>query len=97
MYKVKRYQKLPINSTRHWAHVVDARAGPGVKNFVKVLPRFSERTSLMKNILQVRRRESCRERAMKRKHVFRRQKRESGTSISSDEAALSDGGSVSQV
>ena len=34
---VKRYQKLPINSTRHWAHVVDARAGPGVKNFVKVL------------------------------------------------------------
>ena len=34
---VKRYQKLPMNSTRHWAHVVDARAGPGVKNFVKVL------------------------------------------------------------
>jgi hypothetical protein len=34
---------------------------------------------------------------MKRKHVFRRQKRESGTSISSDEAALSDGGSVSQI
>ena len=26
-----------MNSTRHWAHVVDARAGPGVKNFVKVL------------------------------------------------------------
>ena len=45
MYKVKRYQKLPINSTRHWAHVVDARAGPGVKNFVKVLPKFSENIS----------------------------------------------------
>ena len=45
MYKVKRYQKLPINSNRHWAHVVDARAGPGVKNFVKVLPRFSENIS----------------------------------------------------
>ena len=37
MLLVKRYQKLPMNSTRHWAHVVDARAGPGVKNFVKVL------------------------------------------------------------
>ena len=37
MCQVKRYQKLPINSNRHWAHVVDARAGPGVKNFVKVL------------------------------------------------------------
>ena len=45
MYQVKRYQKLPINSNRHWAHVVDARAGPGVKNFVKVLPRFSENIS----------------------------------------------------
>ena len=45
-----------------------------------------------KKPFKVRRRESCRERALKRKHVFRRQKRES-SSISSDEAVLSDGGS----
>ena len=43
MRKVKRYQKLPINSSRHWAHAVDTRAGPGAKNFV--LPRFSENIS----------------------------------------------------
>ena len=91
---VKRYQKLPINSTRHWAHVVDARAGPGVKNFVKVLIlTFSHHLFSCKNFLKVRRRESCRERALKRKHVFRRQKREESSSISSDEAVLSDGGS----
>ena len=37
----------------------------------------------------MRRRESCRERALKRKHVFRRQKRDQSSSISSDEAVLS--------
>ena len=71
-------------------------SGAGSEELCQGASQSSQRTSL-KNILQVRRRESCRERAMKRKHVFRRQKRESGTSISSDEAALSDGGSVSQV
>ena len=85
---VKRYQKLPNNSTRHWAHVVDARAGPGVKNFVKVYIIFLKAYPAQRN-LKVRRRESCRERTLKRKHVFRRQKRES-SSISSDEAVLSD-------
>ena len=51
---VKRYQKLPINSNRHWAHVVDARAGPGVKNFVKVLILifFSYYPSPAKNFLR---------------------------------------------
>lgn len=32
---VKRWKKLPKNTKRNWAHVVDARAGPGAKNFVK--------------------------------------------------------------
>lgn len=32
---VKRWRKLPKNKVRDWAHVVDARAGPGTKNFVK--------------------------------------------------------------
>ena len=52
---VKRFKKLPVSSDRHWGHVVDARAGPGVKNFVRE-----------------RRRESCRERSFKKKHVYRR-------------------------
>jgi len=29
---VKRWKKLPSNSVKDWAHVVDARVGPGVKN-----------------------------------------------------------------
>lgn len=32
---VKRWKKLPKNTKRDWAHVVDARAGPGGKSFVK--------------------------------------------------------------
>jgi len=32
---VKRWRKLPKSSTRNWAHVVDSRAGPGGKSFVK--------------------------------------------------------------
>ena len=30
--KVKRWKKLPSNTTRDWHHVVDARAGPGTKS-----------------------------------------------------------------
>ena len=52
---VKRFKKLPSGSGRHWGHVVDARAGPGVKNFVRE-----------------RRRESCRERSFKKKHVYKK-------------------------
>ena len=28
---VKRWRNLPEDSSKHWAHVVDARVGPGVK------------------------------------------------------------------
>ena len=59
---VKRFKKLPVSSGRHWGHVVDARAGPGVKNFVRE-----------------RRRESCRERSFKKKHVYRRKPANSET------------------
>ena len=52
---VKRFKKLPLGTSRHWSHVVDARAGPGVKNFVRE-----------------RRRESCRERCFKKKHVYKK-------------------------
>jgi len=33
---VKRWKKLPPGTQRHWRHVVDARAGPGTKSFVKI-------------------------------------------------------------
>jgi len=32
---VKRWKKLPLNSTKDWAHVVDARSGPGGKTVVR--------------------------------------------------------------
>ena len=69
---VKRFKKLPSGSSRHWAHVVDARAGPGVKNFVRE-----------------RRRESCRERSFKKKHVYKRkQKKPQSISDSAPSSSL---------
>ena len=35
MLIVKRWKKLPQNSGKNWAHVVDARTGPGTKNIFK--------------------------------------------------------------
>ncbi|XP_001604513.2 uncharacterized protein LOC100120919 isoform X2 [Nasonia vitripennis] len=32
---VKRWKKLPAGSSRNWRHVVDARAGPGIKSLTK--------------------------------------------------------------
>lgn len=32
---VKRFKKLPPGSNRNWRHVVDARAGPGIKSLTK--------------------------------------------------------------
>lgn len=32
---VKRWKKLPSNTQKNWAHVVDARTGPGTKNIFK--------------------------------------------------------------
>jgi len=32
---VKRWRKLPGDTKKHWKHVVDARTGPGVRNFIK--------------------------------------------------------------
>ena len=32
---VKRWKKLPANTTKDWHHVVDARTGPGIKNVFK--------------------------------------------------------------
>ena len=35
MLIVKRWKKLPVNTSKNWAHVVDARTGPGTKNVFK--------------------------------------------------------------
>ena len=32
---VKRFTRLPSNTTKHWNHVVDARSGPGLKSLVR--------------------------------------------------------------
>jgi hypothetical protein len=36
---VKRWTKLPKDSNKNWAHVVDARNGPGIKNVLKAKPK----------------------------------------------------------
>ena len=43
---VKRWKKLPTNSVKDWAHVVDARVGPGVKNVQR--PREENQTTFPK-------------------------------------------------
>lgn len=32
---VKRFLRLPVDTKKHWNHVVDARSGPGIKNLVR--------------------------------------------------------------
>lgn len=38
---VKRWKKLPDGTSRHWNHVVDARAGPGTKSTLKIKNKLS--------------------------------------------------------
>lgn len=45
---VKRWKKLPPGTHRHWRHVVDARAGPGTKSFVKVKSKKNKRKNRVK-------------------------------------------------
>lgn len=43
---VKRWKKLPKNTRRNWSHVVDARAGPGGKSFVKQKKKKEEENNI---------------------------------------------------
>jgi hypothetical protein len=75
---VKRWQKLPKNSNRHWAHVVDARAGPGLKSISK-----SKKVEIAKQEDNTK---------VRRKHVYKRKKkkifnRSDSPMIPSDDAA----------
>jgi len=57
---VKRWKKLPKNTKRNWAHVVDARAGPGAKSFVKQKKKEEKVEEFEK---------------IRRKHVYRKKSR----------------------
>ncbi|XP_076170485.1 uncharacterized protein LOC143148240 isoform X1 [Ptiloglossa arizonensis] len=58
---VKRWKKLPAGSNRNWRHVVDARAGPGIKSLTKFK---SKNKKKMKDIPEKF------EKIMKKKHIY---------------------------
>jgi len=66
---VKRWKKLPQDSHKHWAHVVDARNGPGIKNVLKQKPKEQRFETYAK---------------IKRKHVYRKKDRMTQQSKFSD-------------
>ena len=59
---VKRWKKLPAHTTKDWAHVVDARTGPGIKNVFK--HKKKEVSGL-----------DCSPDKYKHKHVYRRKRK----------------------
>jgi len=65
---VKRWKKLPKNTKRNWAHVVDARAGPGAKSFVKQKKKEEKLEEFEK---------------IRRKHVYRKKSRSTDDESSS--------------
>ncbi|XP_076242397.1 uncharacterized protein LOC143184215 isoform X2 [Calliopsis andreniformis] len=58
---VKRWKKLPAGSNRNWRHVVDARAGPGIKSLTKFK---SKNKKKIKDIPEKF------EKIMKKKHIY---------------------------
>lgn len=79
---VKRWRKLPKNNKRDWAHVVDARAGPGVKSFVK------KKAEKAEEFHKIRRKKRNRKLSSKRKAVARSPTPLSDESFCSDVGAL---------
>jgi len=59
---VKRWKKLPANTTKDWHHVVDARTGPGIKNVFKNKKKDSSLGCPEKHVY-------------KHKHVYRRKRK----------------------
>lgn len=64
---VKRWKKLPAGSDRNWSHVVDARAGPGIKSLTK----FKS-----KNKKKLKETQDKHEKIVKKKHVYLKPDRE---------------------
>ncbi|XP_046735291.1 uncharacterized protein LOC124404870 [Diprion similis] len=64
---VKRWKKLPAGSDRNWSHVVDARAGPGIKSLTKFK---SKNKKKLKEI------QDKHDKIVKKKHVYLKPDRE---------------------
>ncbi|XP_034941472.1 SIN3-HDAC complex-associated factor [Chelonus insularis] len=71
---VKRWKKLPAGSDRNWQHVVDARAGPGIKSLTKFKSKNKKKTK------------EAAEKIIKKKHVYIKseQEREPSPAISDE-------------
>eukprot|EP00095_Tigriopus_kingsejongensis_P006394 maker-scaffold117_size339417-snap-gene-2.22 protein:Tk06394 transcript:maker-scaffold117_size339417-snap-gene-2.22-mRNA-1 annotation:"hypothetical protein X777_10363" len=82
---VKRFMKLPTGSNRNWNHVVDARSGPGIKNMVR-----SKKKSIGNKDLNTTKDLSDKEDTpIKKKHVYKRSKKQSKELIRRREADAS--------
>ncbi|XP_012279287.1 SIN3-HDAC complex-associated factor isoform X2 [Orussus abietinus] len=64
---VKRWKKLPAGSNRNWRHVVDARAGPGIKSLTKFKSKNKKKLKDIPEKL---------EKIMKKKHVYLKPERD---------------------
>lgn len=58
---VKRWKKLPAGSNRNWRHVVDARAGPGIKSLTKFKSKNKKKLKDVPEKI---------EKILKKKHVY---------------------------
>lgn len=82
---VKRWKKLPAESSRNWHHVVDARAGPGTKSMYKIKNRNNKELPDDHSI-------------MKKKHKHKHRKRPSASQVhNSSKVPLSPGGMLDDI
>jgi len=70
---VKRWKKLPANTSKDWAHVVDARTGPGIKNVFRNKKRVEVNSPAVSPD------------KIKHKHVYKRKKRKTLTPVRTEE------------
>lgn len=87
---IKRFKKLPPNKNRNWAHVVDARSGPGLKSSTK----FKGKNRKKKLTAPVKDAIIDDDKIIKKKHVWLKPEREESPTMS-DEMNDDDNGSKS--
>ncbi|XP_051175563.1 SIN3-HDAC complex-associated factor [Leptopilina boulardi] len=73
---VKRWKKLPVGTDRNWNHVVDARAGPGIKSLTKF--KSKNKKKKLKDVNEKL------EKIIKKKHVYQKREREDSPAMSDD-------------
>ncbi|KAF7988557.1 hypothetical protein HCN44_001130 [Aphidius gifuensis] len=76
---VKRWKKLPADCNRDWQHVVDARAGPGIKSLTKFKAKNKKKPVIKDTCIEKI------EKIVKKKHVYLKPEREQSPQ-ESDEA-----------